>query len=56
MADGQRILSYDVTVRMTINDDGSLDPLTENSTQAATTIVRHAGVAKTKRWRFRAQF
>ena len=42
--------------QLSYNDDGSLDPLTENSTQAATTIVRHAGVAKTKRWRFRAQF
>jgi hypothetical protein len=50
--DGQRNLPHEVREEMTINADGTHGVLTPGSTQATTTVVPHAGIAKTTRFSF----
>jgi hypothetical protein len=54
--DGQRILPHAIRTEMTLNADGTMAPLTPGSTQPTTTLITHAGIAKTLRYSFRAPF
>jgi hypothetical protein len=50
--EGTRLLANATEVKFTTNSDGTLAPLTEGSTQAVTTIMRHAGIVPTRRFCF----
>jgi hypothetical protein len=50
--DGQRILPNSVREPMAIGANGELAPLVPGSTMATTMVVHHAGIHKTRRFRF----
>jgi hypothetical protein len=52
---GQRILPHAIKTEVAISSSGALMP-TAGSTRPTTTIITHAGIAATKRWRFKAPF
>jgi hypothetical protein len=54
--DGQRILPHAVRTEMVLTSSGGMTPATPGSTMPTTTIYTGAGIAKTKRWKFRAPF
>jgi hypothetical protein len=43
LGDGERIIATAIREVMTINRDGSLVPMTPNSTQATTLVTHHPG-------------
>ena len=51
---GQRILPHAIKLEMVQNADGTLAPLTPESTKPTITVYTAAGITATKRYSFRA--
>ena len=50
--EGERILATAITQQFTLRAHGELEPATAESTCPIAQTVRHAGIARVKRYRF----